>query len=257
VKKKLELPQITAELMEYAQDLQWLSGHLTRLGNQISTITDKLCKIDQNLESVVSADRSFNEPDAIPVFRTRSCSSSNIIPFKYPETRAEFYDSRMEQFLDTPVLAMPGKPLLMGIFDFRPLLQRDGLILLSWDKRNTEMGEYYTAYWVTSIGIPRFYASIPCTSEDFYLAQPHHKSYAAEDGIEFYGQDEPNYVVHVAPELMKSNPRHGELRMNHINTLKRLGSMVNFDYEYLLTKEKKRDLPVKKSKGKKSHRAGA
>ena len=163
----------------------------------------------------------------------------------------------MEQFLVSPLLAMPGMPTRAGIFDFRPFLQRDGLILLSWDKRFTEKGELLTAYWVTSAGIPRFYASKPLREKDFPMARPNHKSYAAEDGIEFYGQDAPFYIVHVAPELMRSNPKHIELRPVHIDMLKLQGSKIDFAYKYLLKMEKSRNLPRKKAKLSSSSKAGA
>jgi len=136
------------------------------------------------------------------------------------------------------LMAAFGETLPRGLVDYRPLLQRDGLILLSWDKRITEMGDRYTAYWVTSFGPPRFYASRPLPPENFPSARPDHKSYAAEDGIEFYGQQAPAYVVHVAPELMMDNPHHGELRIAHIQTLKEQGSAVDFAYKYSLKTEK-------------------
>jgi len=154
------------------------------------------------------------------------------------------------------VMAIPGHPLPAGLTDYRLLLQRDGLILLSWDKRRTEMGDRYTAYWVTSVGLPRFYASLPFKKEDFPSARPEHKSYAAEDGIEFYGQDAPLYIVHVAPELMMHNPRHRELRLEHIQMLKEQGSAANFSYVYLLKTEKKRNPLRKKTSGENRPTAG-
>ena len=156
-----------------------------------------------------------------------------------------------------PYMAKPGSPLPKDIPDFRPALQRDGLILLAWDKRITETGERYSAYWVTSAGIPRFYASKPLSAKDFSSATPHHKSYAAEDGIEFYGQDAPAYIVHVAPELMMSNPMHNELRLAHIALLICQGSNINFDYKYLLKNNKKRNLPSTKPKGSTLRKTGA
>ena len=121
----------------------------------------------------------------------------------------------------------------------------------------TEKGERYTAYWVTSVGVSRYYASKPLSSEDFAFAWPDHKSYAAEDGIEFYGEKAPDYLIHVAPELMMSNPRHGELRRNHINALKQQGSTVDFNYKFLLKTEKKRNIFLRKSRDDQTHRAGA
>ena len=262
MKKTQKLPQITAELMDQVQDLQCLTGQVSRLGDKITKITSELRKIDENLECIVPGTAALSDPDRIPALNTTGVSSK-IIAFPgldLPKSRGagtESYELRIKQFQAMPFLAIPGKPFPSGIPDYRPFLQRDGLILLSWDKRITETGERYTAYWVTSAGIHRFYASKSHTVEDFFLARPHHKSYAAEDGIEFYGQEAPAYIVHVAPELMKTNPRHGELRPAHIKTLKQQGSNVDFDYRYLLTMEKKRSLAVKKSKGKNSYRAGA
>ena len=166
---------------------------------------------------------------------------AKIIPFPGLKDRSSFVDNSLIERFSAPMLfrGMPGSSLPVYVTDYRPFLQRDGLILLSWDKRVDEIGERCTAYWITSSGIPRFYASKPLSPEEFYSARPDHKSYAAEDGIEFYGQKAPVYIVYVAPELMKSNPKHGELRQSHINLLKHYGSNVNFGYEYLLKNERK------------------
>jgi hypothetical protein len=168
-------------------------------------------------------------------------SKSNIIPFpasRFYADRDREISSTKQPIVSLPYLATPGSILPPDIPDFRMALQRDGLILLGWDKRFTETGERFTAYWVTSIGIPRFYASKPLLLVEFPLANPDHKSYAAEDGIEFYGQKAPAYIVHLAPDLLMSNPKHGELRITHINMLKLQGSKVNFNYKYLLKTDK-------------------
>jgi hypothetical protein len=167
-------------------------------------------------------------------------SPAKIIPFPGLKGNSSYTDNAARNCIPlTPFHGEPGSSLPVQITDYRPFLQRDGLILLSWDKRASEIGERYTAYWVTSSGIPRFYASKPLCQEYFYFAKPDHKSYAADDGIEFYGQKSPEYIVYVAPELMKSNPRHGELRDGHIGLLKHHGSKVDFSYKYLLKNEKK------------------
>jgi hypothetical protein len=139
-----------------------------------------------------------------------------------------------------PVPGMPGNRLPDSIPDFRPQLQRDGLILLSWDKRNTEAGERYTAYWVTSSGNWRYYASKALDRVNFISAQPVRKSYAAEDGIEFYGQRQPAYIVHVAPELMMNHRDAADLRPEHIKKLEKLGIIKNFEQNYRLTEERKK-----------------
>jgi len=142
----------------------------------------------------------------------------------------------------------PGERLPENIPDFRPHLQRDGLILLSWDKKLSVTGALYTAYWVTSSGIHRYYASPAVFIEDFAETMPYKKSYAAEDGIEFYGDASPLYIVHVAPELMMSSYQKKTQRPEHIKKLKALGVKVNFEYAYLLSRERKR-LPFNGKRG--------
>lgn len=232
MKKALNTSKISSGFNDQIRSLQDLADEISRLESRIEKMTSTLDKIDRDLASGINAE---------------SHCPSNVIPFPGLDVHV-FCNSEAMRYL-----ASPGKPLPGDIPDFRPLLQRDGLILLAWDKRATEIGERFTAYWVTSMGTPRFYASRAFHLSDFHSARPNHKSYAAEDGIEYYGQEAPAYLVHVAPELMMSNPRHRELRLAHIRTLQDLGSMVDFNYTYLLTKEKKLDLPPGKSKGRNRH----
>jgi len=223
MKKKQKLPEVAAELMNQMQKVQ-------RLAKELSVLIAEADHQDASPSNIISFPVSTG---SIPDRSRPSRTGRRII-----DTRQPF----------GCLIAVPGSPLPDAIVDYRPLLQRDGLILLSWDKRITEMGERYTAYWVTSAGIPRFYASLSLPPEGFPAARPNHKSYAAEDGIEFYGQDAPVYMVHVAPELMMNNPQHGELRQAHIQMLKEQGSAVDFTYKYLLKteKEKNRELSRKK-----------
>ena len=159
-----------------------------------------------------------------------------IIPFKafYSFTKAE-----TQNVTGKIIPGRPGEGLPDSIPDWRPYLQRNGLILLSWDKRLCEKGALYTAYWVTSSGTHRYYASPALVMENFSEAMPDRKSYAAEDGIDFYGERKPLYVVHVAPELMMSSSEKITQRPLHISKLKSLGVQVDFNYSFLLTKEKK------------------
>ena len=233
-----ELSAITAAFKDHVLTLQDLADQVAHLGGRIAKIGSKFGIHNQDSDEL---------DKRAPGFNAVTGSFPNIIPF--PKTyqavskRQELSAFRSERS-ETPLFfASPGKSLPETIPDFRPVLQRDGLILLAWDKRKTDEGFRFTAYWVTSAGTPRFYASGPHSSEDFASARPARKSYAAEDGIEFYGQEAPLYLVHVAPELMKSNPRHKELRVNHINALKHQGSTVDFDYRYLLKNEKNLSFP--------------
>ena len=236
-----EITKVSAVFRERVQDLLKLADQMTYIGNRITKITEKL---DQDLHLI---EERAGDGITIPPFEYKKSGfgatqgTCRIIPFNLPDHSGANSPGGDSRAL-TPFLAAPGQPLPSQLPDFRPDLQRDGLILLAWDRRSTEMGERFTAYWVTSTGPPRFYASRPLSSSELSTARPHHKSYAAEDGIEFYGEEAPHYMVHVAPELMKSNPRHGELRQQHIKMLKKQGSKVDFSHRYLLKNDKSRKL---------------
>lgn len=245
-----EIPDTAEITAAYEQHLQSLSDQISWLENRVKNIADILLRISQDKKNVYRKTTQISG-SAYQGLNPTTGKQSNVIPFPECCIRRE-----RTQGL-TPILARPGNRLPPEIPDFRPLLQRDGLILLAWDWRSTELGERYTAYWVTSTGIPRFYASMPLDQKEFPSARPHHKSYAAEDGIEFYGQKAPARIIHVAPELMKSNPRHRDLRTIHIQALKHYGSNVDFDYKYLLKTEKDRNQRCDNLKDRKYQQAGA
>jgi hypothetical protein len=243
MKRVQEQDEIVAEMKGLAKSLHDLADEISRLKGYITRMS---VSSHQNATSVI---KSFLPAFKQYGFPATEGSKSNIIPF--PASRFNTgcdhgISSTKQPVASLPYLATPDSILPPEITDFRTALQRDGLILLGWDKRFTETGERFTAYWVTSIGIPRFYASKPLLLAEFPLANPDHKSYAAEDGIEFYGQKAPAYIVHLAPELLMSNPGHGELRKAHINMLKLQGSKVNFNYKYLLKTEKNKKIPPEK-----------
>jgi len=241
-------------IMNLLDTLRDLADQEAALGREMKKIADKLCKFGletKTPETLFPGSDSAEPTNNLSRRENEShCSAfsrSKIIPFPgLTNTIKSEHSPAQKSSVLTPILALPGIPLPANIPDYRLMLQRDGLILLAWDKRFTERGARYTAYWVTSIGVPRFYASKPLCLTDFSRACPDHKSYAMEDGIEFYGQEAPEYLVHVAPELMKSNPRHRELRATHINKLTNQENNVNYDYKYLLKTEKKRSLPSKR-----------
>ena len=211
-------------LLKHLLDME---EQLQRLENEMKKISGKM-EIPEKKPKPLGPSPYSSAPDSY----STSSTNSNIIYFPGVKEKMGIVSSLFQ--------AKPGEDLPMEIPDFRPDLQRDGLILLAWDWRITERGGLYTAYWVTSTSVPRYYASKALKMEDFFTARPDHKSYAAEDGIEFFGQDAPAYMVHVAPELMMSNPRHEEQRKVHIKLLKKLGSKLDFNYKYLLKTEKKR-----------------
>jgi hypothetical protein len=249
MKKNQGSDEINAEIKVLVKNLHDLADGVSLLENQITRMSASSL---QSTSSIIKSSLPmFEHPEFAAATNHRTeYSKSNIIPFSRSGVGADCGSEipRTKQpHAALPYLAAPGSPLPGEIPDYRTALQRDGLILLGWDKRFTETGERYTAYWVTSAGVARFYASRPLLLADFPFAVPDHKSYAAEDGIEFYGQKAPAYIVHVAPDLMMSNPKHGELRAAHINMLRLQGSKVNFNYKYLLKTEKSRKMPAENS----------
>lgn len=250
-----ELSRITAAFVDQVQNLQNLAEQVSRLGDQISKIGGDSNKFDRDFSAVEKIAPNSERNNTVT-------GAPNIIPFPqqtfFVNQVKQPSGFRMDPFsCPKPILATPGKVLPSEIPDFRPFLQRDGLILLAWDKRRTEAGSRFTAYWVTSTGTPRYYASKMCSSESFSSAKPDHKSYAAEDGIEFHGQKAPVYIVHTAPELMMSNPRHRELRKMYIDVLMRQGVTVDFGFRYLLKNDKKLGVPSKMPAGRFQRKTGA
>jgi hypothetical protein len=216
----------------YASSISDIAKSLRNLAEKDTLQGSRIIKVSSKLDMIGCEVKTLKE--------TWNFAEHRIIPFqRLRMSVCNYADCNVREFTNVvPIQALPGVSLPKNIPDCRPMLQRDGLILLGWDIRSTETGERYTAYWVTSVGVARFYASKTLHLNDLSSARPDHKSYAAEDGIEFYGQEAPSCLVHVAPELMMSNPRHKELRLVHINKLKCMGSKVNFNYKYLLKTEK-------------------
>jgi hypothetical protein len=241
IEKTRILPQIRAVLMDRAKTLKDLSELAHNLENQFIKIAGQLYEIEK--------ESSGKKPDSETGARAWKERKSNIIPFPgaftgpVPSEAAGRPEPGRFSY-QVPILARPGEALPRSIPDFRLALQRDGLILLSWAKKHTEMGERYTAYWVTSQGINRYYASEDMDAGRFASAVPVRKSYAAEDGIEFYGQDKLAYIVHVAPDLMISGRQAGDKRSEHIKKLRTLGMKADYSYRFLLTKERKKQHPM-------------
>jgi hypothetical protein len=226
------LLQLRTSLLEKARNLRELSDQAFYIESQIRIMAGTVFKLEKGetgqKEEKPSNIIKFPGPMVKPLSNRQNTVSQ-------PGLSSELL---MFPFL-APISARPGEHLPSSVPDFRPHLQRDGLILLSWDRRVTESGERFTAYWVTSVGPCRYYASSPLGLINFASAVPDRKSYAAENGIEFCGQRNPSYIVHVAPELMLSCRSSVDKRPEHIELLKKSGVQSDFTYQFLLTKERK------------------
>jgi len=207
IKIPYEVSVNSDDIMDLLDNLQDLADQGAAMKEQIKKITSAICKFGLDTKMAGTLFPNFNlrepakfiSPEKEEILRPAG-SSAKIIPFPglYSGGKKSVQSTGQKSPDFKPIMALPGIPLPADIPDYRLMLQRDGLILLAWDKRLTEKGDLFTAYWVTSTGIPRFYASKPLYLLDFFHARPDHKSYAAEDGIEFYGQEAPEYLVHVS-----------------------------------------------------------
>jgi len=149
-----------------------------------------------------------------------------------------------------PIDGGPGKSLPDGCPDYRPLLQRDGLILLGWEERPTRRGPRWRVYWVTSTGTRRCYASRDVEEKDLSEARPDFRSQGFGENPE--GLSIPVCIVHTAPELLRG--RDPDLRKEHIRELLALGVPVNFDYRYLLGVERRKAILRRRIQNNLTHR---
>jgi len=137
---------------------------------------------------------------------------------------------------------MPNEPFPVGHEDLRPLLQRDGLVLLSWAiwqdwYENESYVKNYIVTWITSNDKGRHYATRAIERPDITEAMPERQAdyyfykgiYGRYWGVQPLNRDIADYVYLVAPFDLtgKTVPRY-------IKLLKALGSTVNFDIDFSL-----------------------
>jgi hypothetical protein len=148
------------------------------------------------------------------------------------------------------ISALPGETIPPEFPDFRPYLQRDGLILLGWSRwdNHKEYGLCYRVNWVKSCGKCRYYSSgafwydifdakemkeaTPCRGGDVFWRQgiagkPHNLKYV-------YNKDMADYVFACAPWDLNSRTMPG-----FIEELKAAGVTVNFDFPFSMDYVKK------------------
>jgi hypothetical protein len=137
------------------------------------------------------------------------------------------------------VYAPYGEVLPVGIPDFRQLLQRDGLLLIRWEKRTSSEGSYFNVLWARSI-IPRYTEwSGKIREESVQYALPLDVDYSKY----YHEKTRLVYAVQVAPE----NVLHGSVAdfTAYVESLKNAGmtdasgKQINFDYVYNFAAEKR------------------
>jgi hypothetical protein len=185
---------------------------------------------------------------------------AKIIPFRLPERTASGYAGYKTLVKQKPAEAakppkepiiisvMPGEPFPIGHKDFRPLLQQDGLILLSWAlwedwEGDGSLIQRYIVTWVVSArGKHQHYATHAIPGKELEKAGPARRA----DGL-FYKGRFGNYLAAsgnhipdriVADYLYLAAPfdLNGKTIPAYIQVLKAQGSTVDFDYEFTLGK---------------------
>jgi hypothetical protein len=139
--------------------------------------------------------------------------------------------------------AMPDQAFPAGHQDFRPLLQRDGLILLSWARWEDGEGDgslvrQYVINWITTCGTYRHYASKPVSEKELERASPERNgdplfyrgAYGNRFDIKDYSEKNiADYLYLAAPFDLDRETIPGYIRV-----LKALGSTVDFDLVFTL-----------------------
>jgi hypothetical protein len=144
---------------------------------------------------------------------------------------------------------MPGESFPIGHRDFRPLLQRDGLILLSWALWEDWGGggnllQRYIVTWVASKGRNMRYATRAIPGKELERANPERRAdalfYKGRFGDYFTANHDhiPDRIVADYLYLAAPFDLNGKTIPGFIRILKALGSTVNFDITYSLTKER-------------------
>jgi hypothetical protein len=129
---------------------------------------------------------------------------------------------------------MPEESLPKNCPDYRPLLQRDGLILFSWEI----YGEEIKVVWLTSNRGMYKYQALTDDEGDLPSLCPK-KKYESnrqtyfQDGHCYHTETVPDFIVYTCPPGITANTRNA-----FIARLKAAGVLINFDYIFTLGKQK-------------------
>jgi hypothetical protein len=133
------------------------------------------------------------------------------------------------------ISVMPDKAFPIGHHDFRPVLQRDGLILLGWSRWEevADGGPRYVVHWV-AVCNGRHYATHFLTGAELETANPQRRGKYCLEMIEWDDRIEADYIYFVAPEKLSRAEVPG-----FIQRLKAAGVTVDFDFHYSMDRIKK------------------
>jgi hypothetical protein len=165
-------------------------------------------------------------------------SKTIIFPTAYtgPAKHLEDFETENEKepAKETIIEAPYGSPLPDCYPDFRKALQRDGLLLILWEKLIGKEGTFYNVLWAKSCGGKRYTSwSGNIREEEIPYVMP--------DDNTGYSYNSPKlktiYTVKVAPE----NVLHGPIAElpKYVQSLKDFGIKVDFEYNFNFAAEKR------------------
>jgi hypothetical protein len=166
-----------------------------------------------------------------------------VIPFPTtytgPEASADKKPEQEEPRVKSPEIYAPyGETLPEGIEDFREVLQRDGLVLICYQKLINREGTFFDVLWAQSG------TRIRCTNWSGAIREECIPYVMPLDGIEdnykyrdFYKTLKTVYTVNVAPENALNGPLPGFFA--YVQSLKDAGIKNDFDYNFIFAAEKR------------------
>jgi len=173
--------------------------------------------------------------------------NGKIIQFPMQQTNKigseERQCSQMRQERETapikPVYAPEGMPIPEGIADLRPILRRDGLILLSWKQMKTDP-KTYDIFWVTKTGKRRSYAALSVTEESLSGVLPN-TGCGSESRMAFFNENRLQYDCYgwvcVAPVEIVKGPAMPDPRIEYIQKLEAMGIDTGSDIPFRMGDE--------------------
>ena len=130
-----------------------------------------------------------------------------------------------------PVLieVMPGESLPAGYVDYRPYLQRDGLILFCWEI----FGDDIKIVWFTSNGNSLRYQAWLGNEAALPTLCPEHRYDTWKRNYKYSYKEIPDRIVYAAPSGLTLNTRDA-----FISKLRQSGISVDFSYKFTLGGQK-------------------
>jgi hypothetical protein len=169
-------------------------------------------------------------------FRLPDRTSGGYVGYETPVKRKPVPLPPQEPKKEPVIISvMPDEAFPIGYEDFRPLLQRDGLILLGWLRWEDLEGDgpHYVVHWLAVVS-GKHYATHFLTKNELKTANPQRQGRFMLEQIKWQGRIDADYICFVAPKRM----RRGEVP-GFIQELKAAGSTVDFDFYYSIDRIKK------------------